>query len=145
MKKILMMLIVALSVGAMAFAGEYNPFHEMYKVQAKKELQKGVVQFNYLLVDEKGEAIPNATLRYVNHDNKILSEKADANGKVHMQFSQPNFVQLCNVVIGGVEYRVIGDDISEDVDLKDIAKGEVEYFVVQKHTANKTFYVYEAD
>ena len=49
------------------------------------------------------------------------------------------------MTVGGVEYRVIGDDVSDDVDAKDIAKGDVTYNVIQRHASNKAAYIYDAD
>lgn len=145
MKKIIMATLAALAVSAAAFADSYNPFHEMYKAQAHKEMRNGVAQYNFMLIDESAEPVSNVTLTYVNHDNKVLTAKADAKGKVHLEFRHPNFLQLVSMNVGGVEYRVIGDDVSDDVSYKDISKGEVEYYVIQTHKANKAAYIYDAD
>lgn len=145
MKKILAAVTLAMLVGGSAFAGEYNPFRDVYKQDAHREQLKGVVQYNYILLDENGAALANATLNYVNHDNKLMQAKADSNGKVHLEFRAPNFVQLVSVLDRGTEYRVIGDDISEDADFKDIQKGDVSYDVIQRHKMNKAAYVYDAD
>ncbi len=145
MRKILIMFLMALTVSVTAFADGFNPFDKMYKAQAHKEMQRGVAQFNYMIVDEAGVAVPNVELRYFNRDNRLLTTQSDAQGKIHMEFRQPNFVQLSCIVIDDIEYRILGDDISEDVDNKDLNKGEVEYFVIQKNTANQSAYVFEAD
>lgn len=145
MKKTILTLMAAMAICASAFADQYNPFHEMYKAQSHKELRHGVAQYNYMLIDESGAALSNASLVYVNHDNVLLVAKADSKGKVHMEFRQPNFIQLVAVRVDGVDYRVIGDDVSDDVSAKDISKGDVDYNVIQRHTANKAAYVYDAD
>lgn len=146
MKKTILTTVLALSLGATAFAGShYNPFDEMFKQQAKRETRMGVAQYNYLLKDEKSAPIADAQLCYVNRDNKQFTANSDAQGKVHLEFTHPNFVQLVSVKIAGVEYRVIGDDISDSISYKDIGKGDVDYYVLQKHTANQAMYVYEAD
>lgn len=145
MKKIIAMIVMVLSVSVVALAGGHNPFDEMYKTQAHKEMQRGVAQYNFMVINEVGVAVPDVVLNYVNHDSKLLTAKADAGGKVHIEFRQPNFIQLVSVVIDNVEYRIIGDDTSDDVDAKDISKGDVEYYVIQKNTANKCAYLYDAD
>lgn len=145
MKKTLVMMMMAMAVGSVALADSFNPFRDMYKVQAHKEMQRGVAQYNYMVIDENADPIPNVVLTYVNHDNKVLNAHSDGKGKVHMEFRQPNFIQLVSMTVGGVEYRVIGDDVSDDVDAKDIAKGDVTYSVIQRHSANKAAYIYDAD
>lgn len=146
MKKTILTTVLALSLGATAFAAShYNPFDEMFKQQAKQEHRMGVAQYNYLLKDENSAPVAGAELRYVNRDNRQFVATSDAQGRVHLEFTQPNFVQLVSVKIAGVEYRVIGDDISDSISYKDIGKGDVDYYVLQKHTANKAMYVYEAD
>lgn len=145
MKKILTITLAALTISAVAFADSFNPFKDMYKAQAHKEMRNGVAQYNYMLIDENADPIPNVTLTYVNRDNKVLTARADGNGKVHLEFRQPNFVQLVSMNVGGVEYRVIGDDVSDGIDHKDISKGDVEYHVIQTHKANKAAYIYDAD
>lgn len=145
MKKTLMMMGAALAISSAAFADSFNPFRDMYKAQAHNEMRRGVAQYNFMVIDENAVPIPNVVLTYVNHDNKILNAHGDANGKVHMEFRQPNFVQLLSMTVGGVEYRVIGDDVSDDVDAKDIAKGDVTYNVIQRHASNKAAYIYDAD
>lgn len=145
MKKILAATTLAMLVCGGAFARDYNPFRDVYKQDAHRELLKGVAQYNFIMLDENGAALANATLNYVNHDNKLMQAKADANGKVHLEFREPNFVQLVSLVDRGSEYRIIGDDISDDADFKDIQKGDVSYSVIQRHKMNKAAYVYDAD
>ncbi len=145
MKKIVMATVLALSVGATAFADRYNPYDDMFKTQSVQERRMGVAQCNYLLKDENSAPVGGAVLTYVNWENRQMTATADGQGRVHLEFTQPGFVQLVSVKIGGVEYRVIGDDLSDDISYKDVGKGKVEYYVLQRNSANRAMYVFDAD
>ena len=146
MKKTLIMAALALALGASALAGSRaNPFDEMYRQRAKQEFKTGMVQQNYIIIDEDSRPVPGAMLTYVNRDNRQFAYSADDKGRVHLEFTNPDFIQLISVHIDGLDYRVIGEDLSEDMSFKDINKGEVEYYVLQRHSANRAVYIYEAD
>ncbi|MBQ0067625.1 MAG: hypothetical protein KBS60_05550 [Phascolarctobacterium sp.] len=144
MKKIVMAFFMAFVVSATAFAGG-NPFYNMYKGQAHREMQRGVAQLNYIIIDEEGNPIPDVTLRYVDRYNNSFSAQADIVGKVHMDIRKPSVVQVYSLLINGEEYRIIGRDIVEEIEIKDVGKGEVEYFVIQKNSDSKSAYIYDAD
>ncbi len=150
MKKAIFGFLAALAVGAMVqtpvLAQEYNPFDNMYKANARQETVAGQTQFVYVLQDVQGQPLTNATLEYFDYAGVLHSAAADADGKVRVTFTSGTpFVQLRGVIVNGKFLQAIGDDISADADIKDMKKGEVEYFVLQQDAGRSIVHVYDAD
>lgn len=150
MKKMIFGLLAAMAInvaiGSPGFTHEYNPFDDVYEAAAEREEVPGKVQFVYVLVDEKESPMAGAILEYVDHDGKVESVKADANGKVRLVYTKGNpFVQLRGVKVGGKMLPAIGEDITADADREDVREGDVEYYVLQKDSGRGVVYVFDAD
>ncbi len=146
MKKMMLGLVMAMAVSATAFAGGYNPFNNAYEAASHYEMTPGKAQLVYVVVDENRAPLANATVNYYDYQGVKHTVTTDADGKARLVFTQGNaYVQISSVVIGGNDMVVIGDDLSEDVDFKDIREGDVKYNVLQKNSAKNIVYIYDAD
>lgn len=146
MKKMMLGLVMAMAVSASALAGGYNPFHNMYEAAAHNEAMPGKAQLVYVVVDENRAPVAGAEINYYDYDGVKHSVKTDADGKARLIFTNAGaFVQLNSVVVNGSELVAIGDDLTEDVDGKDIREGDVQYNVLQKEAGKNIIRVYDAD
>ncbi len=146
MKKMMLGLVMAMAVSATAFAGGYNPFHNAYEAAAHYERTPGKAQLVYVVVDENKAPVAGAEVGYVDYQGNKKVVKTDAEGKARLVFTEGRaYVQLTDVSYGGNVLRVIGEDVTEDVDFEDIREGDVQYSVLQKAAGKDVAYVYDAD
>lgn len=146
MKKMMLGLVMAMAVSATAFAGGYNPFHNAYEAAAHYERTPGKAQLVYVVVDENKAPVAGAEVGYVDYQGNKKVVKTDAEGKARLVFTEGRaYVQLTDVSYGGNVLRVVGEDVTEDVDFEDIREGDVQYNVLQKAAGKDVAYVYDAD
>lgn len=146
MKKMMLGLVMAMAVSATAFAGGYNPFHNAYEAAAHYERTPGKAQLVYVVVDENKAPVAGAEVGYVDYQGNKKVVKTDAEGKARLVFTEGRaYVQLTDVSYGGNVLRVVGEDVTEDVDFEDIREGDVQYNVLQKAAGKNVAYVYDAD
>lgn len=146
MKKMMLGLVMAMAVSASAFAGGYNPFDNAYEAAARAERTPGKAQLVYVVVDENKAPVAGAEVGYVDYQGNKKVVKTDAEGKARLVFTEGRaYVQLTDVSYDGKMLRVIGDDVTEDVDAEDIREGDVQYNVLQKVAGKDIAHVYDAD
>lgn len=146
MKKMVLGLVMAMAVSATAFAGGYNPFHNAYEAAAHYERTPGKAQLVYVVVDENRAPVAGAKVGYVDYQGDKHVITTDSEGKARLVFTQGRaYVQLTDVSYNGNVLRVVGEDVTEDVDFEDIREGDVQYNVLQKAAGKNVAYVYEAD
>ena len=149
MKKILLaMLALGCScfLQTTALAHEYNPYQEIYQQIAKQELVQGRVQFVYVLKDENGAALANATLKYMDYAGQEYTATADAQGVVRLLFLQGKpFVQVREIITGQLALPIVGEAVATSAERQDFKKGVVEYYVLQRALGKQVVHVFVAD
>ncbi len=149
MKKILLA-ILAVSFSWLlqnpVLAHEFNPYQGIYQQISQQELKRGRVQFVYVLKDEDGAALSNATLKYFDYTGQEHTTVSDAQGLVRLMFLQGQpFVQVKEVVTGQQALPIVGEAVTASAERQDFKKGVVEYYVLQRAMGKQVVHIFEAD
>lgn len=150
MKKVRILLMLALTVlmtvmsaVAMAAPDKDNPFKDYFETQAKAMRSPGKAQVIYMIYDTNRAPLEGATLIYNTSKGKNLEAVADSRGMIKFETTQSEIYFVQGVIVGGTRYPVSGKVIS-DVELKDVRKGDVDWYVIHRFSS-AGFMSYDAD
>ena len=148
MKKLLMLLkalaVFCFCVQATAFAERYNPYDDLYKAAARNERTPGEAQLVYVVIDANRTPLAGSAITYSNYQGEANTVVTNAQGKARLTFNSRAFVRLENLTVNGTVLRIVGKDTTESIDMEDVNKGDVEYFVLVADQNAGTVQVYDA-